>query len=204
MTTDPRIDAYIAAAAPFAQPILTELRARIHAACPAAVETIRWRAPTFTVNGRILCLVAAFKAHAAFSFWAKEMQAVLGADFAKSGEAMGSLGKLTSLADLPPRATLHGWLQTAAQLAATGAASRAALTKDKPVPPEPAELKAALAQPAHAAAAHHWAAFSNAKRRDYIAWITEAKQPATRARRLATTLEQLAEGKDRNWKYRDG
>ena len=36
MSTDPRIDAYIAKAAPFAQPILSRVRARVHAAAPQA------------------------------------------------------------------------------------------------------------------------------------------------------------------------
>jgi hypothetical protein len=30
---------------------------------------------------------------------------------------------------------------------------------------------------------------------------TEAKQPTTRKRRLKTTIEWLAEGKQQNWKY---
>ena len=37
--------------------------------------------------------------------------------------------------------------------------------------------------------------------REYVGWITEAKTDATRQKRLATTLEWLAEGKRRNWKY---
>jgi uncharacterized protein YdeI (YjbR/CyaY-like superfamily) len=42
---------------------------------------------------------------------------------------------------------------------------------------------------------------SPSHRRDYIEWITEAKQAETRARRLAQAIEWLAEGKSRNWKY---
>ena len=44
-------------------------------------------------------------------------------------------------------------------------------------------------------------AFSPSHQREYVEWVTEAKQEATRERRLATTLEWLAEGKSRNWKY---
>ena len=43
--------------------------------------------------------------------------------------------------------------------------------------------------------------FAPGQRREYVEWITEAKRPETRAKRLATTLEWLAEGKKRNWKY---
>ena len=37
--------------------------------------------------------------------------------------------------------------------------------------------------------------------REYIEWITEAKREETVAKRLATMLQWLAEGKSRNWKY---
>ena len=67
--SDPRIDAYIDGAAPFAQPILRELRARVHAACPQVEETLKWGMPSFVYRGRILCGMAAFKQHASFSFW---------------------------------------------------------------------------------------------------------------------------------------
>lgn len=40
-TKDPRVDAYIAKAAPFARPILTALRNGMHMACPDVVETIK-------------------------------------------------------------------------------------------------------------------------------------------------------------------
>lgn len=44
MSSDPRVDAYVAAAAPFAQPILKHLRAAVHAGCPEVVESeyIEW------------------------------------------------------------------------------------------------------------------------------------------------------------------
>ena len=38
-------------------------------------------------------------------------------------------------------------------------------------------------------------------RKEYVEWITEAKTEPTREKRLAQTLEWLAEGKRRNWKY---
>ena len=38
-------------------------------------------------------------------------------------------------------------------------------------------------------------------RREYLEWITGAKRAETRARRVAKTLEQLADGKALNWKY---
>lgn len=40
-------------------------------------------------------------------------------------------------------------------------------------------------------------AFSPSHRREYVEWITEAKQQGTRDRRLATMLEWLTQGKTR-------
>ena len=60
-------------------------------------------------------------------------------------------------------------------------------------------LNAALAT--NALAAETFNNFPYSKKRDYVAWITEAKSDATRDKRLATAIEWLAEGKSRMWKY---
>ena len=126
MSRDPRVDAYIAKAAPFARPILAKLRASVHAACPEAEETMKWRMPFFVADQKILCFMAAFKAHAGFGFWRRGKTAVLGESGAKAGAAMGQLGRITSLADLPSDEKLRGWIRKAAALNAAEA------------PPEPA------------------------------------------------------------------
>ena len=43
--------------------------------------------------------------------------------------------------------------------------------------------------------------FPPGQKREYVEWITEAKQEATRQKRLATAVEWMSEGKPRNWKY---
>lgn len=48
------------------------------------------------------------------------------------------------------------------------------------------------------------AGFAPGQRREYLEWITGAKQAATRERRIAQAVEWLAEGKKRNWKYEHG
>jgi uncharacterized protein YdeI (YjbR/CyaY-like superfamily) len=63
----------------------------------------------------------------------------------------------------------------------------------------PADLAAALKRSGKARATFE--GFSPSHRNEYIEWIEEAKTEATRKKRLATTLEWLAEGKGRNWKY---
>lgn len=111
MSHDPRVDAYIANAAPFARPILKRLRASVHAACPESEEAIKWGMPFFVTDGRILCFMAAFKAHAGFGFWRRG--SVLGGS-AKTGEAMGQLGRITRVTELPPDVKLRGWIRKAA------------------------------------------------------------------------------------------
>lgn len=108
---DPRVDDYIANAPSFAQPILTELRAAVHAACPTVTETIKWHMPFFEYQGP-LCFMAAFKAHCGFGFW---KHAVLAVDTPNT-EAMGQLGRLTTVEDLPPKKKLKAWLQKAVEI----------------------------------------------------------------------------------------
>jgi len=110
VTTDARIDAYLRKSAPFAQPILEAIRARVHDACPAVEETIKWGFPHFNYAGKILCSMAAFKAHCALTIWSKE-------EFAgrASGatEGMGQFGKLAHVRDLPPAKELNRRLKAA-------------------------------------------------------------------------------------------
>lgn len=196
---DPRIDAYIAKSAAFAQPILRHLRHVVHRACPEATETIKWSCPFFEYHG-FLCSMAAFKAHCAFGFHHQGMDELLQREGHRSEEAMGSLGRITTLAGLPSDATLLRYLKLAAQLNASGAPKRPE-KKSRPALPVPADLAAALKK--NRTAATTFEAFAPSHRREYIEWITAAKRPETRAKRLNTTLEWLAAGKARNWKYQD-
>ena len=196
---DPRVDAFIARSADFAQPILVHLRSLVHEACPAATETIKWGMPHFDHAGSILCMMAAFKGHCAFGFWHQGMEQIAGPHRASPEAAMGSLGRITSLADLPSDAVLKRLVRTAAKLIESGAPGRPRPAKPATALPVPADLAAALKK--NAAAAKTFAAFPPSKRKDYIEWITGAKRDVTRQSRLATTIEWLAEGKARNWKY---
>ena len=51
MSRDPRIDAYIAKAQPFARPILEQVRERVHAAVPDIEEGMKWCVPTYLMTG---------------------------------------------------------------------------------------------------------------------------------------------------------
>lgn len=204
-TTDPRVDAYIAKAPAFAQPILSHLRAVIHAACPDVVETMKWSTPFFDHHGP-MCALAAFKAHCAFRFWKGDV--VLPAGLSEAG-ATGTFDHITSVKELPSRKVLVGLVKQAAALNEAGVKAgwmekRTATKAARSAAPVevPADLAAALRKNRKARAVFD--AFSPSHRREYVEWITEAKRDETRARRLATTIEQLVEGKGRNWRYEKG
>ncbi len=194
---DPRIDAYIANAAPFARPILTELRARVHEACPEVEETMKWSAPSFVYAGAILAGMAAFKQHVSFGFWKHAL--VMGEDAPRDG--MGSFGRLSSLRDLPSRRNLATWIRKAMRVNEEGVTTTGPrkTTSPKPPPKAPPDLAAALARNRKARATFE--AFPPSQQREYVDWISEAKRNETRERRLAQALEWLAQGKPRNWKY---
>ena len=197
MSRDPRIDAYIARAQPFARPILTHVRERAHAAVPEVEETLKWGAPSFTRDGKILLIMAAFKEHAAMNFWRGQE---LRGDQANA-DAMGQFGKLTTLADLPPDAELDRLIREAAELARSAPAPRKVKHAPKPPPEMHPQFAAALDEAPKARVALD--GFPPSARRDYLEWIAEAKQDATRAKRIATAVEWLSEGKRRHWKYQN-
>ena len=196
-TTDPRVDAYIAAAPEFARPILEKARAIVHEACPQVEETMKWSMPTFVYAGGILCGMAAFKQHATFGFWKHAL--VMGEGGERTG--MGSFGKMTSVRDLPPKKELVALVRKAMALDEGGVTTPRARSRSAPRPPAevPADLSDALR--GNTAARATFERFPPSHRREYIEWIEDAKRDDTRRKRLAQTIEWLAEGKPRNWKY---
>jgi len=199
--TDPRIDAYIAKSQPFAQPILTHLRALVHKTLPGAEETIKWGMPFFVYEGALLANMAAFKQHAAFGFWKAQAMKDASSLLARGENlAMGHLGRMTSRKQMPPDKQLVAWLEEAGELNRQGVKTR---TRKTPKPKKelvaPPELLQALRKSAKAT--RTWEAFSPSQRKAYLEWILEAKTEATRAKRIATTIEWVAEGKARMWKY---
>ena len=191
---DPRVDAYIDDAAEFAQPILKHIRELVHRHCPQAEETLKWRMPTFMYQG-MLCGMAAFKQHCAFGFWKHKL--VVGVE--RDDSAMGQFGCVKSVKDLPSPKLLAGYIKKAMQLNEQGVAVPRARSKQRPAPKAPDDLAAALKKNRKAAVVY--AAFSPSAQREYVDWISEAKREETRAKRLATAVEWIAEGKQRNWKY---
>ena len=195
MTHDPRIDDYIAKAQPFAQEILSHVRERVHAVLPDVQEDIKWRMPAYLVGGKLVLITAAFKEHTALNFWrGQELESrhdTVG--------AMGQFGKIRSLEELPPNAELDRLIREAAELAEAGPSPRKPKHEPRPAAEIHPEFAAALE--AAPAAKATFESFPPGQRREYADWISEAKQDATRQKRIATGIDWLGEGKRRNWKY---
>lgn len=196
---DKRIDAYISASADFAKPILRHLRKLVHQACPEVQETIKWSFPHFDYQG-MMCSMASFKEHCTFGFW----KAALMEDYDKKlspvgNTAMGHFGRITNLKKLPSDKTLVKYIQEACRLNEDGVKiSRPKPAFKKPLV-VPAYFKKALAGNSKSKATFD--AFPYSQKKEYVEWITEAKTEETREKRMATSIEWLAEGKIRNWKY---
>ena len=187
----------MARAQPFARPILDHVRDRVHAAAPDAEETLKWGAPAFTLDGKILLVMAAFKEHAAINFW--RGQELRGS--AANAEGMGQFGKLKSLADLPADTELDRLIREAAELAKSAPAPRKVKHEPKPAAAIHPDFAAALEKSPTAKAALD--SFPPSAQREYVDWVAEAKQESTRAKRIATAIEWLSEGKRRHWKYQN-
>lgn len=190
---DPRVDAYIAKAPPFARPILTRFRKAVHAGCPDVTETLKWSVPHFDYKG-VLGGMAAFKEHCRVGFWKESLLTS-----APRGQSSSPMVRVASLGDMPGERTLVKMAKEAAALNAAGVkVQRASKAPKKPLD-APAYMLAAIRKNTKALATFE--GFSPSARREYIEWVTDAKSDETRNRRLETAVEWMAEGKSRNWKY---
>jgi uncharacterized protein YdeI (YjbR/CyaY-like superfamily) len=206
--TDARIDLYISRAKPFAQPILIHLRELVHKACPNVEETIKWSRPFFEYKGVILANMSAFNEHCSFGFWGEEIGAVLREANVVQDGGMGSLGRITSVKDLPSNKQMLAFLRQAKAFVDNGQYTSPIVARNKVVKaPKPSvdELppEFSVALKANKKASTVFAAFSPSCKREYIEWIADAKRTETRDKRIATAIEWIAEGKQRNWKYQN-
>ena len=201
---DPRVDDYIARAAPFAHAPLQHIREAMHAALPDVTEAIKWSHPFFLLDGRPFANMAAFKAHCSLGFW-RGGKPIAEEAAGERDKAMGQFGRIESLADLPKAAALRKLIVEAR------AAWAAAIDEKASAPPAPKAKREAPALPDDLAAAlgtksaarKIFEAFTPSQQREYVEWIVEAKREATRATRVAQAAEWIAEGKTRNWKYQN-
>lgn len=196
---DKRIDAYILKSADFAMPILNHLRELVHVACPEVEETMKWSFPHFDYKGEMMCSMASFKQHCAFGFWkASLMKDKSLMENAKGETAMGHLGRITSLKDLPSDKKLIAYIKEAMKLNDEGVKVEKKSVEKKEIE-VPAYFIKALKT--NKAAQKTFDSFSYSAKKEYVQWIVEAKTEETREKRIEQTLEWMAEGKQRNWKY---
>lgn len=196
----PEVDAYIANAAPFAQPILAHVRHLLWKTCPNVVEEIKWGIPHFDYHGEMMCMLAAYTKHCSFSFWKQSIMS--DARLQENPDKPASkrfLGKLTSLADLPPDQELVVLIKEAMALNEQGV---------KLPPRKPATPQAPVVPPwfserlaAHPEARAVFESRSPSFRKEYLVWILDARTEATREKRMEEALAWMAEGKSRFWKY---
>lgn len=193
--------AYIQESAPFAQPILLYLQELVIKACPTSEVKMKWSFPCFLYKRKILCSMAAFKQHCSFGFWLTEQLKDPKGYLLPNNDttAMGNLGRITTVADIPEEAVMIDFIQQAMALIDNGAT----LTRKKNAAPKPLvvpeELEIVLQSSAKARAT--FLGFSTSHKREYAEWILEAKTVATKEKRVAQAIEMMEEGKSRNWKY---
>lgn len=193
MEIDPRVDAYIARAPDYAQPILERLRDVVHDAVPDIEEAIKWGAPAFVQKG-IVCSMAAFKAHCTLRFWKEPLM------LEAAEQSVVALKRIETADDLPPRPQLVRLIKVAAELNVRGVKPppSAAVKARRDLETPDYMLEALRGRPG---AMEAFEALSPSHRREYVEWITEAKREETRRKRLATAVQWITEGKPRNWKY---
>ena len=196
----PKVDAYIEKSAGFARPILKKLRQQMHKASPKIEETIKWSAPHFEYKGIVAGMVA-FKQHVSFGFWKGGLMKDPKGLFEKAGSTSITTMRVKELSDLPSDKVLLSYIKEAVKLNEEGVKVPAAPKKKgkKAETKAPPDLMKALKKSKKALATFE--GFPPSHRKEYVEWIVEAKQEATRERRIATAVEWMSEAKPKNWKY---
>lgn len=199
MHTSVQVDQYIIKSAPFAIPILERLRILVHHADARIEEKIKWGMPFFEYKG-VVCHMAAFKNHCTFGFWKGALITDEFNIFEDRSSAMGMLGKIKSLSDLPDDEILIAYIQEGIRLNEDGIKLPAKPKAGVQNLIIPAYFMEALQE--DPVAMHIFQDFSASNKKDYVLWLEEAKTEGTRARRLDTAIEWIGEGKTRMWKYK--
>lgn len=200
MQAQERINLYIAEQPEWQRKVLVRLRQIIHSADENIEETWRWNGPHFDHDG-IMIGMAGFKSFVSVWFHkgslVKDSQGLF--EKQEKGEEKGMRAyKVHEGEEIKEKAFLD-LVKQAIKVNASGAK----LTDAKPprkalvVPPE---LEQVLKK--DESAWSHWGAFSYSAKKEYVEWVTDAKQEETRKRRIAKALEMIREGMERNDKYK--
>ena len=197
---NPKVDAYAEKVEDFAKPILTHLRTLIHVTCPEVVEEVKWGIPHFDYKGDMMCIFAAYKQHCSFTFY---KDALMGDARLRANDEVSAakrfMGKLTSVADLPPDRELKSWIKEAMVLNEQGLKLPARESKT----PKDVSMPAAFAEKLQSSPTvkEIFESKSASFQKEYKLWIGEAKTEATRDKRIEEAMAWIAEGRGRFWKY---
>lgn len=163
-------------------------------------ETIKWGTPVYTINGKNLVGIAAFKNHCALWFYN-------GALLKKNTELLHNAqeGKTKALRQIRFKKDeaikadiLLNYIEEAIQIQLEGKEIKA--SKNKPLI-IPSELKKELKNNPKLKSAFH--NLGKGKQRDYAEYISEAKRESTKQTRLERIIPMILEGKGLNDKYKN-
>jgi hypothetical protein len=183
----------------FSSPMANQLREWILTWEPDLTESIKWNMLCFS-GRKLVCGISACKYHLGVTFFRGTELPDPARLFNEGGESNTNIRsmRLTTFDGLT-RQALRSLLHAAVELDADPTLPPAPKVKRKQWP-IPAFFKKALAEKRNRAAAENFRKFAPTYQREYIVWLTMAKQPETRARRLKETLAALAKG--RKWAQR--
>lgn len=184
------IDEGIAGAAPFAQAICKKLRAIIHKAEPSIIEDWKW-GPNYYKDGMV-CGFWYFKSHCTFTFFQgallKDKKKVLQKN---EGNLHNRHIKYTDVKQIDEK-LLIDYITEAVMNNEKGLKLTEA--KDKTVV-IPEEFKKLLVKNK---VLKNFEEMSYSKRKDYVLWITSAKQETTREKRRQQAIAKIKEKKGLN------
>lgn len=189
-----KINSYIDAAPKDKKEMLNRLRKFMNRSDFELNEDWKWRAPNYNSNGMI-CWLAYFKSHVGINFFKGSLIEDLHNLYDDACMDKGNRQiKFKSIDEIDETLLEHYFFE-AIKLNKEGTKVQA-----KKIDIEiPEELAEALAE--NEVANDFFQSLAPGYKRDYIEWITTAKQEKTRIKRLNTTMEWLSEGKKKNWKY---
>ena len=179
------VDDYIANAPEPTRPILVKLRRIFQQASPKLQEAIKWGVPCFVYKGPVGGF-AAYQQHVSWGLWKTRLLNDPDGLLNRRGIVMG--GKIATVSEIPAASKLLRLIKQVIAL------NEAGIRNPKPPDPKlPDDLAAAMKN--NDKAASHYAAFTPARKWQYVNWITQAKRPQTRAKRIQTAVERISEGK---------
>ncbi|MBC8757335.1 YdeI/OmpD-associated family protein [Kordia sp. YSTF-M3] len=166
---------------------------------PSIKETIKWNIPVFTVDGKNILGLSAFKSHVGLWFFQgallkDEAKVLVNAQEGKT-QAMRHW-KFTAL-DAIPEALVKVYIDEAVQYQKDG--KTVVMTKTSTFA-LPDELKTAFE--ANSSLKTAFEKLSNYNQKEYATYITTAKRVATKESRLQKIIPMILEGKGLNDKYK--